>query len=187
MQFRPKRINHNLFERWRIHLHIRTIVLSLFLTALPAAASITVKTSRNATPRERFGVEHLKAVIATLPPGNGDTVILAGTRPSALFATLRDVMPGAKLYIDSDATIEALAPELNGLTGIRISQQQARKDGVRLVFDIPEPAQILVGFFNSSKKHAAAAPPKDEWSPVLFNAVVAANLPPLYGLVACFA
>jgi hypothetical protein len=41
-----------------------------------------------------------------------------------------------------------------------------------------EPAQVLVGFFRSQRSRAAAAPPRDEWGPVLFNGVSAAGHAP---------
>ncbi len=87
------------------------------------------------------------------------------------------IEPGARLFTDNDATIEQAAPELRGLTGIAISQAAAASKGVRLEFSLPEPAQVLVGFFHSGKKGAAAAPPKDEWEPVLHNGIEAANFP----------
>lgn len=90
---------------------------------------------------------------------------------------LFQVEPGAKLFVDKNATAERVAPELKGLTGIRISWEQAQKEGVRLQFDLPEPAQILVGFYRSSKKDRSAAPPVDEWNPVLHNAVTSAKTP----------
>ena len=37
----------------------------------------------------------------------------------------------------------------------------------------------MVGFFRSEKKGAAAAPPKDEWEPVLRNAVAVKDHPRL--------
>lgn len=87
------------------------------------------------------------------------------------------VESGAHLFTDDPAAIEQLAPELHGLTGIRISQAAAAKTGVQLTFDLPEPAQVLVGFFHSEKKGAAAAPPKDEWEPILRNGIEAAKYP----------
>ena len=87
------------------------------------------------------------------------------------------VEPGAKLYTDKSLAIQEIAPELRGLTGIRISDESAIKDGVRLEIDLPEPAQVLVGFFRSEKRGAAAAPPKDEWEPVLRNGISVAGHP----------
>jgi hypothetical protein len=84
---------------------------------------------------------------------------------------------GASIYTDRNAAIENLAPELNGLTGIRIPAQAAREKGVRIEFEVAEPAQVLVGFFKSSSRNAAAAPPKDEWQPVLWNGIAVKDHP----------
>ena len=109
---------------------------------------------------------------ADRPPLPGVNVKL-NSQPGELFA----VEPGAKLYTDRDLTIQQIAPELRGLTGIRIPQAQAARDGVRLVLDLAEPGQVLVGFFRSERKGAAAAPPKDEWEPILRNGIAAAGHP----------
>jgi hypothetical protein len=87
------------------------------------------------------------------------------------------VQPGAKIYTDRDFTIDQLAPDLQGLTGIRIANDKAIKGGVHLEFELPEPAQILVGFFRTPRRGAAANPPRDEWSPVLRNALSAGAHP----------
>jgi hypothetical protein len=87
------------------------------------------------------------------------------------------VEAGTHVYSDKSLAIAQLAPELRGLTGIRVSQPAAVTDGVRLEFELPEAAQVLVGFFHSEKKNAAAAPPKDEWEAVLHNAVIATGQP----------
>jgi hypothetical protein len=92
-------------------------------------------------------------------------------------AELFTVEPGAKLYSDKSFLIDQLAPELRGLLGIRISQTGAMQSGVRLEVDLPEPAQVLVGFFHSEKKNAAAAPPQDEWEPILHNALISGSQP----------
>lgn len=92
-------------------------------------------------------------------------------------AELFTLEPGAKLYTDANVTISQLAPELRGLTDIRISQEAATSSGVRLEFEVPEAAQVLVGFFHTEKRNAAAVPPKDEWEPILHNAVIAQGQP----------
>jgi hypothetical protein len=105
------------------------------------------------------------------PPLPGVSVKLDG--PGELFRT----EAGAKVYSDKPIAIAELAPELRGLTGIRVPQDEAVKNGVRLQFELPEPAQVLAGFFRSEKRGAAAAPPKDEWEPILRNAVAAPGQP----------
>jgi len=80
---------------------------------------------------------------------------------------------GSQLFTDDAARIEQAAPELRGLTGIRIPQAEAAKSGVRLEFELSEPAQVLVGFFHSEKRGAAAVPPANEWEPILRNGIEA--------------
>jgi hypothetical protein len=46
-----------------------------------------------------------------------------------------------------------------------------------LTFDLAAPALVLVGFFRSEKKGAAAAPPANEWEPVLRNGIVVEGHP----------
>ncbi len=87
------------------------------------------------------------------------------------------VESGTSLFSDINAPMDRVAGELRGLTGIRIPQDEAGKTGVRLEFELAEPAQVLVGFFHSEKKGAAAAPPKDEWEPILRNGIAAARYP----------
>lgn len=84
---------------------------------------------------------------------------------------------GARIYTDAATAMEEVAPELAGLTGIRIPQKLAMEKGARVEFELREPAQVLVGFFRSARSRAAAAPPKDEWEPVLWNAVAAGAHP----------
>jgi hypothetical protein len=128
----------------------------------------------------QIGFESLTALRTSAPltahadraPLPGVTVKLA-SQPGEIFA----VEPGAKLYTDSALVIQQIAPELRGLTGIRIPQAQTAKDGVRIVIDLAEPGQVLAGFFRSEKKGAAAAPPKDEWEPILRNGIAVAGHP----------
>jgi hypothetical protein len=87
------------------------------------------------------------------------------------------VEPGAHLFTDNATVIQQVAPELHGLTGIAIPQAQAARAGVPLELELSEPAQVLVGFFHSEKRDAAAAPPKDEWEPILRNGIVAEKYP----------
>ncbi|MGC1186174.1 MAG: hypothetical protein WA871_02170 [Candidatus Acidiferrales bacterium] len=90
------------------------------------------------------------------------------------------VQPGAKLFTDGDAAITDVAPELAGLTGIRISQAEARKDSVTLQVDLDQPAQILVGFFKlASESHPPANPQPDAWQLQMLSGVTASKLPDL--------
>lgn len=78
--------------------------------------------------------------------------------PSAQFklistnAETYKVEVGAKVFTDRKFAIESLAPELNGLTGIRFSHESAKKGRYQPVeFEVSEPAQVLVGYFKSTQ------------------------------------
>jgi hypothetical protein len=61
------------------------------------------------------------------------------------------VKVGAHAFTDRDFAIQNLAPELNGLTGIRFSHNAAKKGRLGSVeFEAAEPVRVLVGYFNSS-------------------------------------
>jgi hypothetical protein len=93
----------------------------------------------------------------TLAPGGGETFTAA---------------PGQKLYTDAATPIATIAPELDGLTGIRVSTKQATP----IHFTLDKPAQILVGFFKSnSSKDTNVSPATEQWNLVLPNAVTMAK------------
>jgi hypothetical protein len=78
------------------------------------------------------------------------------------------VAKGASLYADSEAPITSVAPELDGLKGIRVSTRQE----IPIRFTLDKPAQILVGFFKSeSRKAVNVSPDTEQWNIVLPNAV----------------
>jgi hypothetical protein len=66
-----------------------------------------------------------------------------------------EVQRGARPFADRKYLIEKLAPELNGLTGIRFSQEAAKNGHYEPVeIELNEPSQMLVGYFND---------PRDIW------------------------
>ena len=69
------------------------------------------------------------------------------------------------------ATIAAVAPELVGAQGIRVST----KLNVPIHFTLSAPAQILVGFFKGAPDNTDA----ESWNPVLFNAVTTTRKAPI--------
>jgi hypothetical protein len=62
------------------------------------------------------------------------------------------VETGAKPFTDRDFVVRDLAPELQGLTGIRFSHESAKKGLDFIEFEATEPVQVLVGYFNSNQK-----------------------------------
>ena len=60
---------------------------------------------------------------------------------------------GAKVFSDRNFAIQNLAPEFNGMTGIRLSHEVAKKGRYQPIeFDAAEPVQVLVGYFQSGQK-----------------------------------
>jgi hypothetical protein len=70
------------------------------------------------------------------------------------------VEPGAWVFTDRrSAVIGDLAPELRGLTGIRISHEAARSGRYGPVeFEVSEPVQVLVGYFKSDQREWLKVP-----------------------------
>ena len=118
--------------------------------------------------------------IAQLASGKTESSVEVGKLPQVAF-TLKpgagevfDVAVGAKLFEGNGAGITAVAPELDGMKGIRISPSE----GGTLRFDLAKPAQILVGFVKStSKKNSVLDPETEQWNLLLLNAVSAAKTP----------
>ena len=104
-------------------------------------------------------VGRLPQVEFTLKPGAGETFT---------------VKKGTNLFMDGNATITEVAPELEGMQGIRISPSA----GGTLHVELAKPAQILVGFQkNSSKKNFVLDPETEQWNLLLLNAVSAVKTP----------
>jgi hypothetical protein len=78
--------------------------------------------------------------------------------PSAQFALISTnaeiykIKVGAKVFTDRNYEIQTLAPELIGLTGIRFSHESAKKGMQPIEFEVTEPAQVLVGYFDNNQK-----------------------------------
>ncbi len=88
------------------------------------------------------------------------------------------VESGAKLFTDADATITQLIPQLNGLTGIRLSREKTNEETLHITLD--QPAEILVGFYKtSSRKHPPADPKPGDWRLQAVNGVEANGNPSL--------
>lgn len=63
-----------------------------------------------------------------------------------------EVKVGARPFADREYTITQLAPELNGLTGIRFSHEEAKNGRYEPVeFEVSEPVRVLVGYFQSDR------------------------------------
>ena len=62
------------------------------------------------------------------------------------------VKVGSKPFVDRKYTISELAPELDGLTGIRFSHEAAKNGRYEPIeFEAAEPVRVLVGYFQSER------------------------------------
>jgi hypothetical protein len=78
------------------------------------------------------------------------------------------VTKGERLTTDGEQTIASVAPEIDGMKGIRVSARQETP----IRFTLEKPAQILVGFFKSnSRKAMNVSPDTEQWNILLPNAV----------------
>jgi hypothetical protein len=100
-----------------------------------------------------------------------------------------DVEVGAKVFRDQPYTIAAVAPQLRGLSGIRISHENAKNGKYEPIeFQCDQPVQVLIGYFQSPDK-AWLQPPQLETDALagerggaevaIANAVTIDSLPPV--------
>jgi hypothetical protein len=139
------------FPNWKECLPMYEKELATFRVRMGQLASGKSAASEAATK--------LPEVAFTLKPGAGEVF---------------DVAVGASLFQGAALKMTAVAPELEGMKGIRISPTE----GGVLRFDLAKPAQILVGFVKSiSKKGSVLDPETEQWNLVLLNAVGAEKVP----------
>jgi len=85
-------------------------------------------------PENYDAVVTLKEASFTLNEGTGETF---------------RIEKGEKLFSDCSFRIQSIAPEIQGLTGIRMKLGEAISKGVHINFTLDEDSYILVGYFNS--------------------------------------
>ena len=80
------------------------------------------------------------------------------TWPAAKFklistnAEIYEVKLGARPFADRKYTLTELAPELNSLTGIRFSHEEAKNGRyVPVEFEVSEPVRVLIGYFQNER------------------------------------
>ena len=98
-----------------------------------------------------------------------------------------EVKLGARPFADRKYTFTELAPELNGLTGIRFSHEEAKnRRPVPLEFEVTEPVRVLIGYFQNERDlwlqvpnldFASHADERGGVDPVLRNAVAIDECP----------
>ena len=67
--------------------------------------------------------------------------------------------PGSRVFTDQPFEIQSIAPELQGLTGIRFSHTEARAGRyVPVEFETSGSVQVLLGYFQSKDQGWLQAP-----------------------------
>jgi len=117
-----------------------------------------LKTLGNPQAAAEAAPQKLPQVGFTLEPGAGEAFTLD---------------KGAKLYTDSPISITSLAPEIEGMKGIRVSIKQEAP----IHFTLDKPGLILVGFFKN--KGMNVSPATEQWNIVLPNAITMPKAPPI--------
>jgi hypothetical protein len=114
-------------------------------------------------PLYKKELEDFQAKVAELKQGKpqrADSEISAPIKPlpAAKFklistnAETYEVKLGAQPFMDRKYAITELAPELNGLTGIRFSHEAAKNGRYEPIeFEVTEPVQVLVGYFSDTR------------------------------------
>jgi hypothetical protein len=137
-------------NHWRDLLPVYRAELATFQKRLASLGSAQ-------PPNGEAAPKQLPEVAFTLQPGAGEVF---------------SVKPGEKLYTDAATPIASVTPELDGLTGIRVSARQETP----IHFTLAKPAQILVGFFKSdSGKAMNVSPATEQWNILLPGALTMAK------------
>jgi hypothetical protein len=68
------------------------------------------------------------------------------------------VKEGSKPFLDKEAVIKAVAPELNGLNGIAFNAADQEKEGSTLTFKAEKAVTVLVAFFNDKSNEYSPTP-----------------------------
>lgn len=99
-----------------------------------------------------------KAHVAELKNPSAQVAAPVAAWPAAKFklistnAETYEVKLGARPFADRKYVLYELAPELNGLTGIRFSHEEAKNHrDVPIEFEVIEPVRILIGYFQNER------------------------------------
>ncbi len=60
---------------------------------------------------------------------------------------------GARVFTDEPRVIQNCAPEITGLTGLRMNKEEAHLKGAPIEIDCHEDCQVLIGYFKSKGKN----------------------------------
>jgi hypothetical protein len=99
-----------------------------------------------------------KLQVTELKNPNANNTAAIPAWPAAKFklistnAETYEVKLGARPFADRKYAFNELAPELNGLTGIRFSHEEAKNHRhVPVEFEVTEPVRVLIGYFQNER------------------------------------
>jgi len=107
--------------------------------------------------------EDLRARFEQLKKNGGPPVLSVPSVPIAAWPPAKftlvstnvetyEVKVGARPFMDRGYTINGLAPELDGLTGVRILHDAAKSGRYEPIeFEVSEPVRVLVGYFQNNR------------------------------------
>jgi len=93
---------------------------------------------------------------------------------------------GAQLFTNLNDKVEAIAPELEGLSAFCFNGDKQREEGTTIEFETQEPVTLLVGYFRDDQRKFAKAPKLEidaaaneygQAEPKLINAIRINNMP----------
>lgn len=123
------------------------------------------KTWKEMLPHYEKELENFKANLDLLKSRDGKAIETAVIQPLPnAQVTLLSKLPtvklteGSTLFANLPAKVNALAPELKGLTAFRLDGDKQREDGTAIEFETKVPVKLLVGYFRDDQKRYAKAP-----------------------------
>jgi hypothetical protein len=138
-----------------------------------------------------------RAKLADLKPSGPPTLDESTIKPlpratitvSGSGAETYEVKVGERVWTDRKCTIESIAPELVGLTGIRFAHEPAKNgQHTPIAFEVNEPVRVLIGYFKDPRamwlkvpdlETDARADERGGAEPVLLNAARITESPAL--------
>lgn len=109
----------------------------------------------------------------------------AKVKQLSAYSTLK-LAEGASLFSNVSGKVEAIAPELKGLTAFRFDGSKQREEGTTISFETETPVKLLVAYFKDDQKKYAKTPKLEidasandygQAEPVLTSAIRISGMP----------
>jgi hypothetical protein len=121
-----------------------------------SGANGTNKTWTELLPHYQMELDNFKRNVALLKRNSGQSVTEVKAFEPVAVTVLNEgakrfsLKKGAAVYSDNKAVIEAVAPELQKLSGVVFSDKDQQEKGTLLKFKNDQPVKVLVGYFNTN-------------------------------------